>query len=662
MKILFDKMIKWYLNRLKTMTPAEVLYRGNQFTQKVREKKNKKLFHQPQNFDEIFTEAVKRIDASPLPADLTQQFYNYKNFDFFGLTIDLEKDINWHLDLQSGKIFPLNYSKEIDIRSGEYGNAKIVWEINRLQFLLPLAIKYRLTNDDADLQRWMFLIESWVNENPYLEGINWYSNIEVNIRLIVWYFCWQILWADDQLKKNDKFIHFTKNVWLLTIYDHCVYSNNNPSKHSSANNHLIAEYSGLFVASVCWPFKESGKWLSHSQAGFEKEIVKQHSENGVNKEEASEYIQFITDFFLIPFAVAKKYSIEFSETYKDYFKKICCYIADLLDVKGGFIKYGDEDDGKVLVVSADPHFNNFLSILISGSILFKEKQFKKNNNNFDIKNLLLWGEKGRSIYNSLDNNHVDLKSVFYKYEGHFIFRKNYKAETDKEIYLHFDAAPLGFLSIAAHGHADALSVALTLDGDPVFVDAGTYTYHTEKEWRKYFVSTIAHNTICIDNINQAEYIGPTMWLQHYKVDVLNVAQQTNVETVSAKHSGYDKVGCSHERTVEFNKEKESFSITDSVSVNKETHKIFQPWLLHPNVMIEKIDSHTFILQHNNARRKVKAGFSPLLNIEIINGKTKPIMGWYSPSFLKKEPTNVFHGSLETHGSEKINFTTIFQII
>lgn len=645
------------------MSAGEIFYRANQYVQKRREKNNKRLFYQNQDFNKVFTESINRVNTSSLlSADLTSQFKDYKIFEFFGLTINLENKIDWHLDVQSGKRFPLTFSKDIDIRSGDYGNAKIVWEINRLQFLLPLAIKYRLTNDKVDLQHWMSLMKSWVNENPYLKGINWYSNIEINIRLIVWYFCWQILWADDHLKKNDEFIRFTKEVWLPTVYDHCVYSISNPSKYSSANNHLVAEYSGLFVASVCWPFKESAKWRIYSQKGLEKEIIKQHSENGINKEEASEYIQFITDFFLIPFAVAEKHAIQFSETYKRYLHKICGYIINLLDIKGGFTKYGDEDDGKVLIVDTNFHFNNFLSILISGAILFKEKEFKKVNNKFDFKNWLLWGEKGRNIYDTLEYNNTELKSTFYKEEGHFIFRKTYKSDPHKEIYLHLDAAQLGFLSIAAHGHADALSVVLTLDGNPILIDAGTYTYHTEKEWRKYFVSTLAHNTICIDNINQAQYIGPTMWLQHYDVEVLNAKQQVDLEIASAKHSGYNKIGCSHERTVEFDRGKEIITLTDYVTVDSKPHSILQPWHLHPEVIIEKINTHTFILQHNKGSRRVKIQLSELLNINIIKGQTEPIMGWYSPSFLRKEPTPVFYGSVETNGSQKIILTTILQII
>ena len=40
-----------------------------------------------------------------------------------------------------------------------------------------------------------------------------------------------------------------------------------------------------------------------------------------------------------------------------------------------------------------------------------------------------------------------------------------------------DHGPLGYLSIAAHGHADALAIWWHIDGQPVLVDAGTYLYH-----------------------------------------------------------------------------------------------------------------------------------------------------------------------------------------
>ena len=67
-----------------------------------------------------------------------------------------------------------------------------------------------------------------------------------------------------------------------------------------------------------------------------------------------------------------------------------------------------------------------------------------------------------------------------------------------EIWCRCDGGPHGFLSIAAHAHADALSVEVRHGGVDILADPGTYCYHGEPEWRTYFQSTIAHNTIEID--------------------------------------------------------------------------------------------------------------------------------------------------------------------
>ncbi len=71
----------------------------------------------------------------------------------------------------------------------------------------------------------------------------------------------------------------------------------------------------------------------------------------------------------------------------------------------------------------------------------------------------------------------------------------------------------GFLSIAAHAHADALSVELRYGGVDIFADPGTYCYHGEPEWRSYFRSTIAHNTVEVDGQNQSADGGAFLWLQ-----------------------------------------------------------------------------------------------------------------------------------------------------
>ena len=87
-----------------------------------------------------------------------------------------------------------------------------------------------------------------------------------------------------------------------------------------------------------------------------------------------------------------------------------------------------------------------------------------------------------------------------------------RPEDGPEIWCRCDGGPHGFLSIAAHAHADALSVEVRHDGVDILADPGTYCYHGEPEWREWFRSTAAHNTVEIGGVSQA--VGWSLSLEH----------------------------------------------------------------------------------------------------------------------------------------------------
>ena len=63
-----------------------------------------------------------------------------------------------------------------------------------------------------------------------------------------------------------------------------------------------------------------------------------------------------------------------------------------------------------------------------------------------------------------------------------------EAPRGPEIWCRCDGGPLGFLSIAAHGHADALSVEVRYDGVEVLVDPGTYCFRPAFVKHGHFVA------------------------------------------------------------------------------------------------------------------------------------------------------------------------------
>ena len=641
----------WYLKRLRTFSVGEIFYR-------IRQRIRTHVLDWIKLDESDFTHA--KPDCSIIMDSNAHCFY-----PIFESSVDIFKDIDWHLDVSTGRRFPMLFSHKIDIRSDKYGSAKHVWEVNRWQYLLHVAWLYKTTGQHKYLVLFCHHLGMWRDANPYLVGVNWYSNIEVNLRLIGLFFGWELL-DIDSLRKEDPIVEeFVIEIWTHLICDHAEYSYKHPSLYSSANNHLVAEYTGLFLAACKWQIPHRKSRLKYARKGLEREILRQNTPEGVNREEAAEYIQFVDDFFLIAAVAGRRYGIEFSAAYNERLHAMAEYMNAMLDVNCNYPMYGDGDDGFVLRPDAGGHFNNFKSLLVSFATYFGDASFKRAGLVWDEKNEILFGKEGREKFEALlAAPAVQDGNRFFAESGHFIFRKAEActavegcADTEqdsagnmtRETYMHFDAAPLGYLSIAAHGHADALSFILHVDGNPVIVDPGTFTYHTHRELRNYFVSTLAHNTVCVNGKNQAEQAGPTLWLKHYKAKVLSCDEAQGV--VEATHNGYASEGVSHTRRVEFNRDAEEFVVTDTLLCDRKA-SIEIPFHLHPSAAVT-LDGAVAEISVPGSRR-VSMTLDSKLSYEIRED------GWYSEHFGEKVPAKYLYAKTDCEGA--VEFVTRIKVL
>ena len=88
---------------------------------------------------------------------------------------------------------------------------------------------------------------------------------------------------------------------------------------------------------------------------------------------------------------------------------------------------------------------------------------------------------------------------------------------EKELIFVGNASPLGMPPLHAHGHLDAASFWLSVAGYEIFIDPGTYLYHSGGEWRRYFRSTAAHNTVRIDGKDFTKQTGDFMYGNPYSI-------------------------------------------------------------------------------------------------------------------------------------------------
>lgn len=113
--------------------------------------------------------------------------------------------------------------------------------------------------------------------------------------------------------------------------------------------------------------------------------------------------------------------------------------------------------------------------------------------------------------------------------------------SDNRVLIGIDHGALGFGSIAAHGHADALSFQLYADGIPVFTDPGTYLYHCDLESRNAYRKTENHSTVCINGRDQSKMLGAFLWGRKAECTLTALEEMDGCVSLTAEHDGYESI-------------------------------------------------------------------------------------------------------------------------
>ena len=215
------------------------------------------------------------------------------------------------------------------------------------------------------------------------------------------------------------------------------------------------------------------------------------------------------------------------------------FVHGIMDAGGNVPMLGDADDGYAVRLSNEPNFCPYRSLLATGAILFERPDFAVKSGRLDDKTRLLTG--GRNWHELADRSEITAtrKQQGFPDGGYYILGQDF--DSKREISLLVDSGPLGYLSIAAHGHADALAVCLSVAGREFLVDPGTYTYHGKPDWRRYFKGTRAHNTVCVDGQDQSEWGGSFLWTRHAEARCTKFAIAPEGDMFDGEHDGYSRL-------------------------------------------------------------------------------------------------------------------------
>lgn len=503
---------KWLLNRLKVMGVSEIISRLSDYLKLGRLYFEFRIYRLIRHVDRArpenhsFCRAVESVF-------LTNDYFLTARFVSAGCGTGRDTYLSgrwrwnassdiWRRAPDTNRVWAAGFFAFIAYRTGNsVGDVRVAWEPSRLQYLLHEAMVYPAAKNASERKEiadsFARQFHSWIIHNPYLDGIHYISVMECGLRIIA------VCHTVDILRQD-----LSDETWkefLVLVEGHASLIARRLSVHSSAGNHTLAEAVSLLYAALLLPEMQASKeWRAKAIDIINSEVPRQILPDGSSYEATSWYLLFVADLVALAVELANKHEVKFEPVVYQRLESAGAFIMALGRSPADLIRIGDGDDGFAL--------SPYLKLNWCGS---KTDQNQR---------LLVFPDAG-------------------------ISRIKLQPDSGCEVELYYLHTHAGMPPLFGHSHADCLSLVLRVNGQLLFTDPGTYTYNGDQQWRRYFRSTAAHNTVVVDGEDQFQQLGVFQWQQPYHCSADEPEEIEGLLILSAVHDGYSHKGVYHRRTL-----------------------------------------------------------------------------------------------------------------
>ena len=386
------------------------------------------------------------------------------------------------------------------------------------------------------------LLERWIRENPIGKGNAW-EPYPISLRI------------SNILKAWLGGLPLSKNI-QQSLYQQADYLSQDLEKHL-LGNHYFVNLKALLFAGVVF---EQTKWRDIAQEALYKEIPEQILPDGANFELAPMYHDLILVDMLDMHNLALAYPSSVTQKLKSLLKSkiplMISYMQTMRHPDGGVAFFNDSTN------KIAPEMATILDYA-------KRLGFETNEKRLD-----------NSVFNG-------------EASGYFVAQYGVSK-------LIVDGAKVGPDYIPGHGHADTLSLELSIGRERVLVNRGTSVYGLSKE-RLSQRKTLAHNTVEVDGRDSSQVWSGFRVAKRAKIIERTIdGASGNQVTFQATHNGYKNIfgGCYHQRRVEFSQNR--LVVNDQLIGNYK--KAVGRFHFHPalNVELSKgnliVSGKTFVMQ------------------------------------------------------------------
>lgn len=552
-------------------------------------------------------------------------------FDLLGYRgLSFGDPVDWHLDPISGRRAPsVHWSRLDPLDPMTVGDNKVVWELNRQQWLVRLGQAYQLTGEERYAEAFVRYIGEWLRANPPGLGINWTSSLELALRIIAW--CWAlVLFRSSPALSAGLFVEM-----LGAMCAHAAHVERNLSYYYSPNTHLTGEALGLFYAGTVFPeLHMAGRWRALGARILVEQSERQILADGVYFEQSSGYQRYTIEIYLHFLILASRIGLAVAPQLAERVQRMLDFLLVIRRPDSSVPHIGDADGGWLMPL-AERSPDDFRGLFSVAAAVFRRPDYAWAAGAPTPETLWLLGAAGLDAVAALRPEPPSTPpSRLFGDGGYAVMRSGWAPHAHQLI---LDAGPLGCGTSDGHGHADLLSIQVAAFGAPYLVDAGTYCYAADREWRDFFRSTGAHSTVVVDGVGQAAPAGPFCWGSRPRARVRRWRSTAVFDFVDAEHDAYRRLPdpVLHRRRVIFVKPR-YWVVVDDLQGAAE-HQVELRFQFGP--MPVTVDSALWARAKGPAGRGllVRPFASVPLKPEVVEGEISPIRGWVSSNYGLREP-------------------------